>query len=771
MRHTTTYLIFIGALIFISQQLCAHIIPFNFDAQEEHPLRPLFDTQGMEWHNDLNYLTYLMLDENNQLYFRTYPFSTINVAGFYRLAAPVSNEITISASNVTLDLNGHTISGGTNGIVINSGLNNVTIKNGTISSITLDGVQINSGCSDIAIDNLIIEQALVGIAIDTSRNCMIRNCDMNRNTTGIQLDTCANIIVQQCNATANIQAGYDLISTLTSSFINCTALSTGDGNTNASGDQASVFGFITRSGSGNIFEQCAARSTQNLSATDYQSYVAGFGMREGERCSKIIECEANSSMSNAGGNTVPYGIWLEGMFDGLTTVTESAPVQSAGTDWGLAAWSPDGNYLTLSCSSPPASGAVQLYRYDYQESRLYFLQQIENGDSVFEQAWHPTGGFLALAVEDAGTPQFELILYRFDPVTEQLQEIQRLEHSTLTTQSLQSCDWSYDGKYLAVGGENSTGSIATALNIRTYEFDIVAQRLIETDAIFQGDSVGSDVYTVRWSPDGAYLAANSLNADYTVVYPFDRTTKTLDVANSINTGVTAVSYSSAWSPDGRYLAVTISASAHTRIYRFDGTSLTQVAQSNDGSTATSLAKNQWSPDGRFLAVAGITVTATGDTVRVYFFDPDGGTLAEQAAFTNTNPDRTYGAAWSPDGSLLAVSLDATTDGIALKVFTGLNYPEKNIILNNKCYCNSNGTVGFGINGSSIKNSIIGNTAYDNPLNYACVTNVFNQLFGNGPTLLQNIGLESNSPILMPIDLPTKLLRIESLAEYLVVNLL
>src|SRR5688572_14556502 len=39
-----------------------------------------------------------------------YPFTTINTAGFYRLAADVSNQITISASNVTLDLNGHTIS-------------------------------------------------------------------------------------------------------------------------------------------------------------------------------------------------------------------------------------------------------------------------------------------------------------------------------------------------------------------------------------------------------------------------------------------------------------------------------------------------------------------------------------------------------------------------------------------------------------------------------------------------------------------------------------
>ena len=62
-----------------------------------------------------------------------YSFSTIDTPGFYRLAANVSNQITISASNVTLDMNGHTVSDGTNGIVINGNLNNVTIKNGAIN--------------------------------------------------------------------------------------------------------------------------------------------------------------------------------------------------------------------------------------------------------------------------------------------------------------------------------------------------------------------------------------------------------------------------------------------------------------------------------------------------------------------------------------------------------------------------------------------------------------------------------------------------------------
>ena len=72
-----------------------------------------------------------------------------------------------------------------------------------------------------------------------------------------------------------------------------------------------------------------------------------------------------------------------------------------------------------------------------------------------------------------------------------------------------------------------------------------------------------------------------------------------------------------------------------------------------------------------------------------------------------------------------------------------------------------GAVGVGISGSSIGNMIIGNTAYNNPpvssnffvpSNYYFVTNVFNQAFGQAPTALQNISLNANDPIAIPLDI-------------------
>jgi hypothetical protein len=65
--------------------------------------------------------------------------------------------VIINASNVYLDLNGHSVSGGTKGIVVNSGLSNITIVNGRISDCSR-GISINDNCSFIALQDLEIER-------------------------------------------------------------------------------------------------------------------------------------------------------------------------------------------------------------------------------------------------------------------------------------------------------------------------------------------------------------------------------------------------------------------------------------------------------------------------------------------------------------------------------------------------------------------------------------------------------------------------------------
>ena len=103
----------------------------------------------------------------------------------------------------------------------------------------------------------------------------------------------------------------------------------------------------------------------------------------------------------------------------------------------------------------------------------------------------------------------------------------------------------------------------------------------------------------------------------------------------------------------------------------------------------------------------------------------------------------------------------------MQIFTGIQFPSQNVITDNTIYCNGHdvsatftGAVGVGISGTSICNMITRNTAYNNPpttsnffvpSNYYFVTNVFNPLYGQGPTALQNISLNACDPIIAPVD--------------------
>jgi hypothetical protein len=81
---------------------------------------------------------------------------TITQSGFFTLGGDITESgqvITISVSNITVDLGGYVVSGGTNGIVVNAGLSNVVIRNGRINNNT-QGITIGAGCSDITLQNL-----------------------------------------------------------------------------------------------------------------------------------------------------------------------------------------------------------------------------------------------------------------------------------------------------------------------------------------------------------------------------------------------------------------------------------------------------------------------------------------------------------------------------------------------------------------------------------------------------------------------------------------
>jgi len=657
----------------------------------------------------------------------TYPFLTIKMPGFYQLASNVSNQITISASDVTLDMNGGTVSGGTNGIVINSGLNNVTVKNGVITSVSSNGIQVGAGCSNITIKDVHVKNAIRGIDCEQVTNGLIKNCDFNVSTTGLLLDACHNITVQHCTARANTHAGYDVLSSTTCSFIECSALSTGQGNSTLYGN--TVFGFVSANGNGNIFERCIANSTQALSTTDSNSLIAGFALRGSEGCTKIIDSEGANSQTNVNGFTVPYGILLEGTLDSVQSITGDFGSGGPEYVWKVA-WSPDGQYVAVS----------------------------------------------ALGLAD--TLGNQLQIFQFDRVARTLTSITA---ALGIVGEVYAIDWSPDGNYIAVGGVSLPGNV-----FQVFKFNRATGTLT---SIAGALGTAPSILSVNWSPDGNYIAVGGdllTGSNEFQVFRFDRAVGTVtSIAGAL--GTAGFVYSVNWSPDGQYVAVggdgLSGGTGHEfQIFRFNRAAGTLTSIAGALGTAALVYSVNWSPDGNYIAVGGTDLTG-GNEFQVFKFDRAAGTVTSIAGALGTAGD-VYSANWSPDGQYIGVGGLELTGSNELQIFSGLQFPGKNVIKGNTVYCNSGAQFpsGVGISAPSISNMVIGNTAFNNPIprganapivesNYAFVTNVFNQLFGDAPTALQNISLSGIDPILNRFDIPGGLNRLEALAESLIDNLL
>ena len=228
-----------------------------------------------------------------------------------------------------------------------------------------------------------------------------------------------------------------------------------------------------------------------------------------------------------------------------------------------------------------------------------------------------------------------------------------------------------------------------------------------------------------------------------------------------------------WSPDGKYVAIggdsiTGGTGDEFQIFSFDSANgtITSVA----GALSGTVRSISWSPNGQYIVIGGQTITGnTDEEFQIFKFNRSTNSLD---FITSALPgDDLQSVNWSPDGRFIAIGNNSTTADNDFEIYTAFDFPSRNIIQNNKLYCNSNGFSGCGISGSSISNMIIGNTSFDNPFNYVFVTNVFNQLFGDEPTKLQNVSLSSTDPIADRIDFPAELCRLERLAESLIDNLL
>ena len=138
---------------------------------------------------------------------------SIKTSGSYRLASNLtatstatSNGILVEADDVTIDLNGFTISAGNNGISAVQG-KNLTIRNGTIH--TSHNVALASAGYDTRIEDVIITGSFQGIIIGGAgkARAVIRNSNISNNTQfGVAVDA-ADCLIEGNIISGNGQSG------------------------------------------------------------------------------------------------------------------------------------------------------------------------------------------------------------------------------------------------------------------------------------------------------------------------------------------------------------------------------------------------------------------------------------------------------------------------------------------------------------------------------------------------------------------------------------
>jgi len=193
---------------------------------------------------------------------------TISESGVYRLTDNMTGDgsstlITISASNVELDLDDHTIDTCTNGIIITG--TTVRIKNGTIQNGSTSGISISG--DTCTLENVDILDTPIGYSLSSANYCSLTNCRaLDCTNIGFSLATSSHNLCKACQA-SNI------------------------------GSSTTVAGFSSANGSANNFESC---NTTNFYTNVHSSAAEASGFKiDTETSSSVINCTVNGASSTS----------------------------------------------------------------------------------------------------------------------------------------------------------------------------------------------------------------------------------------------------------------------------------------------------------------------------------------------------------------------------------------------------------------------------------------------------------------------------------------
>jgi len=280
-----------------------------------------------------------------------------------------------------------------------------------------------------------------------------------------------------------------------------------------------------------------------------------------------------------------------------------------------------------------------------------------------------------------------------------------LVDSESQSDDVESCHFSYDGKFVAIGlgADQSTHDV-----LRNYEFasetlmlrdsvlpdgtygEIMCVRwhpssyllavcrasvsgddflMYESDA--NGDLTKKDGiylngsgYAVDWHPTGDWVAVGQSNtANEIAVYAVSATgiitEPAVAIVNLDNSRVVQTQ-TLVWDQTGNYLAVGLnqsSGNADVIVYEFNQSSpsLTPNASVETGSTVLAVS---WNKQNQTILAVGLE-GSSGQLLRIYEHDSSGGTLTQRDSKSDLNAN-IRSLAWHPQGDILALGKNATT---------------------------------------------------------------------------------------------------------------
>ncbi|MCK4500637.1 hypothetical protein KAU11_09065, partial [Candidatus Babeliales bacterium] len=288
----------------------------------------------------------------------------------------------------------------------------------------------------------------------------------------------------------------------------------------------------------------------------------------------------------------------------------------------------------------------------YKEFDEFSLIDSQNyGSYVWSVDWSPDGNYLAIGGNNPDSGD-EIQIYYFNGSSLSIIDSQNYGSHIF------SVDWSPNGNSLAVGGNSPTTGHD---NIEIYSFN--GSSLSFT----YSQDYGTTARSVDWSSDGNYLAVGgstpTTGHDDIEIYSFNGSALSLTYSQNYGSNV----YSVNWSPNGNYLAVggnTPDSDDEIQIYSFDGSALSLIDSKNYGQTVYSI---DWSPDGNYLAVGGQTPDS-GDEIQIYYFNGSSLSIIDSQNYGTT----ARSVNWNPDGKYLAVNgyLPDSGDEIQIYSFDG-----------------------------------------------------------------------------------------------------